>query len=234
MRRRTLSGIKRRVFPMLQRINPPSSYDDGFDNSAGDRLIQGEILRFADSKWSTKEGSPLASDLALLAVGTTRALQRWEARLPVETIVEKAGKRLPDLDELNAAIPEKQWELGLDGKPKAPWVLQSVVYLLNPVDAATFTYLNSTAGTRIAVERLAEKVSRMRMLRGSRVLPVVTLDSKLMKTKFGVKARPEFTVIDWRDFGVTSQALPAPEPAALGKPVPAISVSEELNDSINF
>jgi hypothetical protein len=207
---------------------------EGFDIASTERLIQGEIIRFADGRWSTKEGVPLANDLALLAIGTTRALQRWSARMPVETVLERPGVRLRDLDDLNAAIPEEQWEPGLDGKPRPPWVLQSVVYLINPVDAATFTYLNSTAGARIAVERLAEKVGRMRMLRGSRVLPLVTLDARAMKTKFGVKQRPEFTIIDWRDFGATSQALPAPETAALGKPVTAVSAAEELNDAIGF
>jgi hypothetical protein len=207
---------------------------DGFDTSSENRLIQGEIIRFADGKWSTKEGVAMSPDLTLLAVGTTRALQRWEARMPVETIIERPGERLPDLAQLNEAIPEEQWEAGLDGKPHPPWVLQSVVYLLNPVDAASFTYLNSTAGARIAVERLAEKVGRMRMLRGSRVLPVVTLDSKPMKTKFGTKARPEFTVIDWRDFGGASQSLPSPGQKALGKAVPAIDMAEELNDEINY
>jgi hypothetical protein len=211
----------------------PMSYE-GFDTDSTERLIQGEIIRFTDGKWSTKEGVALASDLTLLAVGTTRALQRWSARMPVETILERRGERLPDLEELNAAIPEEQWETGLDGKPRPPWVLQSVVYLINPIDAATFTYLNSTAGARIAVERLAEKVGRMRMLRGSRVLPLVTLDAKAMKTKFGVKQRPEFTIVDWRDFGATSQALPAPETAALGKPVTAVSAAEEFNDAISF
>jgi hypothetical protein len=220
-----------RKFARMTDVNLPSS--DGFDTSSeNNRLIQGEIIRFADGRWSTKEGAAFSGDLALLAVGTARALQRWEARMLVETIVERPGERLPDLEELNEAIPKEQWEAGLDGKPRPPWVMQSVVYLLNPRDAATFTYLNSTVGARIAVERLAEKVGRMRMLRGSRVLPLVTLDSKPMKTKFGTKLRPEFTVVDWRDFG--SPSIAPSELKALGKPAAPVSPAEELNDAINF
>jgi hypothetical protein len=207
---------------------------DGFDSASAERLIQGEILRFADGNWSTKEGTPLSDDLELLVVGTAKALQRWQDRMPVETIRERAGEQLPDLDDLNAAIPKKQWEIGLDGQPRAPWVLQAVVYLLNPVDAASFTYLNSTAGARIAIERLNEKVSRMRMLRGSAVLPRIRLSSKSMKTKFGVKLRPEFEIVGWRDFGGATQALPASEQKALGKPVAPVSLVDELNDSVPF
>jgi hypothetical protein len=208
--------------------------NDGFDSAAGDRLIQGEILKFADGNWSTKAGTPIASDLALLVVGTTRALQHWEARMPITTIIERAGEPLPDIEELNAAIPEQLWELGLDGKPRPPWILQSVVYLLDVADASSYTYLNSTAGARIAVERLAERVNRMRMLRSARVLPLVNLDAKPMKTKFGTKARPEFAIIDWKDFSAAAQALPAPNTPAIGGPVAPVSVSEELNDEINF
>jgi hypothetical protein len=207
--------------------------DDGFDAAATNRLIQGEIIKFADGRWSTKEGLVLPGDLPLLAVGTTRALQRWEARMPVDTMLEKPGEPLPDVDDLNASIPESEWELGLDGKPKPPWGLQHVVYLLNTHDAASYTYLNSTTGARIAVERLAEKVGRMRMLRGAKVLPVVTLGSAQMKTKYGTKARPDFIIVDWRDFGPTTPALPSPSTTpALGSPVAPVSLAEELNDSI--
>ena len=68
--------------------NLPVTNDDGFDNAAGGRLIQGELIRFLDGKWATKEGTPLPPELGLLVVGTARALQRWAARLPVETIAE--------------------------------------------------------------------------------------------------------------------------------------------------
>jgi hypothetical protein len=82
--------------------------------------------------------------------------------LPIETITELP---LPDADALNGAIPEAEWELGIDGKPRPPWQLNYVVYLLNPHDASVFTSINATTGQRIAFERLVDKMKFMRALR---------------------------------------------------------------------
>ena len=60
----------------------------------------------------------------------------------------------------------------MDGKPKGPWVLSHIVYLLNSVDASIFTFINSTIGAAIAVDRLKDRVKWMRQLRGEAVVPV--------------------------------------------------------------
>ena len=154
---------------------PPAAIsENGFESPPeSTRLIQGTILRCVDGKWGTRDGSPLPE--ALLALSTTRVLQKWQNNLPVETIVKEAGKELPDAKELNAKIPEDTWEKGISG-PRPPWQKQYVVYLLNPLDAATYTFLNSTSGAGIAMERLEERVRTMRMLRdNSSVLPIVEL-----------------------------------------------------------
>jgi hypothetical protein len=212
--------------------------ENGFDSTApNDRLIQGDILRAVDGKWSVRNESALPAHL--LALGTTRALQRWEKNLPAETIIKQAGKPLPDVDELNSKIPQATWEKGLNG-PRPPWQLQYVAHLLDPTTAAMYTYLNSTRGAQIAVERLESKVRTMRALRGSNVLPVVTLGSAPMPTQFGQKLRPEFVITGWRDLGGTT------EPRALwledktakadlpGKPAEPVTAAEELNDKVSF
>jgi hypothetical protein len=53
-----------------------------------------------------------------------------------------------------------------------------------------------------------------------------------MPTKNGVKQRPEFVVVEWRDLGTlaTAPTVPALEPP--GKPVEPVSLKEELNDEI--
>jgi hypothetical protein len=74
---------------------------------------------------------------------------RWRDQQPVETITERPDQPLPDVDKLNAKIPKKQWELGLDGQPRPPWQLEFVVYLMNPETADLWTFINSTTGARI-------------------------------------------------------------------------------------
>jgi hypothetical protein len=80
-------------------------------------------------------------------------------------------------------------------------VHQFVVYLIDPATAAFYTYLNSTIGACIAYENLRERVITMRALRGARVVPLVRLTQRPMKTKFGPKHRPEFEPVEWRCLG---------------------------------
>jgi hypothetical protein len=51
----------------------------------------------------------------------------------------------------------------------------------------------------------------MRKLRGENVYPVIMLSSKSMKTKSGIKQRPDFEIVDWRTLGGSAPAIaPAP------------------------
>jgi hypothetical protein len=208
-------------------------------NGQTDRLIQGTILRCVDGHWSDRDGVSFSTGTQMLVLGTTQAVQHWQDGVPVETILERP---LPDVQLLNESVPEGQWEAGLDGDPRPPYVLQHVAYLLDPRDASLYTYLNSTKGAEIAVERLTQKVKSMRLLRGQKVSPVVKLDSKPMPTKFGQKMRPEFVIVDWRDLsgggGLENKPAPQLPPAKgteqIGKPVKPVTTKEELNDEIGF
>lgn len=209
---------------------------DGFgDSASSDRVIQGSIVRCVDGHWSDRDGIAFPAEIKMLALATAIALQRWKDQVPIETIIKTPGQPLPDLEELNAKIPNAEWEPGLNDEPRPPWVRQHIVYLLNPVDAAFFTFINGTVGAAIAVDRLKNKVVWMRQLRGSNVVPLVKLDSKPMKTKFGQKMRPEFTIVDWRRLGGgglnAAQIEHRPDDYAGLQPV-EMSIEEEMNDSI--
>jgi hypothetical protein len=209
---------------------------NGFDEAAvGSRVIRGSIPKFGtDGAW-TVGGSPMPS-APLMALSTTTCLQRFpkEGGAP-DTITRQAGETLPDPDELNDEIPESEWATGLDGKPRPPWAKNWVVYLLNPKDASAYTFINSTAGARISVEQLEERVRLMRRIRGANVVPIVELTSANMKTQWGQKKRPEFKIIDWREIGGDgSAARQIEQQADVGKPVTPPTISEELNDEINF
>jgi hypothetical protein len=217
---------------------------DGFDDvDRTGRLIQGTIIRCVDGVWSAKDGTELPPDKGFVALDTALALQRWENGLPVETIIKRRGERLPDVEELNKKIPQKKWEKGIDGKLRSPWQKQYVVYLFDPATGAVLTYVNSTTGAEIAVEQLKDRVKLMRFMRGDRVVPIVKLDSKPMSTQFGVKQRPEFTILDWRELGGGPSGLsagptggPSGAPGALeqiGAPVKPVSLQEVLDDSID-
>jgi hypothetical protein len=107
---------------------------------------------------------------------------------------------------------------------------QYIVYLLDPKDAAIFTFINSTAGARIAARELKDKVSMMRALRGEKVCPIIELSAKPMKTQFGMKQRPYFHIADWRDLGGSQTAVPAIE--HVGNSVKTVTTEEFLNDEL--
>jgi hypothetical protein len=115
--------------------------------------------------------------------------------------------------------------------------LYYVVYLLSPDDASSYTFINSTLGARIAYERLADRIEWMRRMRGTDVIPLIALETRTMKTRFGKRERPEFTVVDWRVFGgadAPAAALPPPTPSPptpsppTPTPVPASNKSKAL------
>ena len=174
-----------------------------------ERLIHGSLLRCTDGHWSTQDALDM-SGRKLLALSTASALQRWQDQTPIETIVDD-GEGLPDVDGLNAAIPRDEWELGLDGAPRAPWQRQFIAYLLDVDDASLFTFINSTFGAKLAVKKLIDRVGWMRALRGATLFPLIALESRQMKTRFGTKMRPEFTIVDWRDLGTTGEPTRAIE-----------------------
>jgi hypothetical protein len=205
-----------------------SGFDDDDDGggggavASGDRVIQGEILKCTDGVWASRDGLP-PPKRPLLVLATATVLQLWQEERPVETIVKRPGEPLPDVDALNAKIPMKEWEEGLDGKPRPPWQKQWLVYFLNEETCEKFTFASGTIGARIAVDILRDSVVWMRKLKGQAVYPVVELANKPMKTRFGQKLRPDLKIVGWRGFddgGETPKRIAPPAPAGSATVIP--------------
>jgi hypothetical protein len=191
-----------------------SDDDDGFRGSLNSsRLTKGTIVRWSDSQnWQDRDG--LTPPSPLLVVAVNEVLQKWKDNKP-EVI---SAKPLPDPDELNSAIPLNEWEVGLDGQPRRPWAHTVLVYLVNLGTGEFYTYPSATIGGHIAFDHLKEAVMTMRALRRARVMPLVNLAERPMKTKFGVKTRPHFDIVGWKTPG-DSAALPTgPAPPSLTPP----------------
>jgi hypothetical protein len=215
---------------------------DGFDGPRTTGRVRGTFLKWNDStNWTTRDG--MAPPQPLLVIAVKELLQRWLAG-QAENIVDQP---LPDPDELNAAIPRSEWETGIDGVPRPPWAHTVAVYLVCPATGQAFTYTSSTVGAHIAYDTLREAVVTMRALRGARVMPLVLLGDRPMKTKFGMKLRPNFEIIGWRAPGepqpqpiagemqpqltaptmAPATAAPAAEPAAATAPAPQRTKSKK-------
>jgi hypothetical protein len=186
-----------------EQLNLPMPLEtDGFDDTGdtSNRVIKGGLLKCIDGIW-TVDGLP-APKVPLLALSTGTILQNWANQKPIEMIWKRPGQPFPDVDDLNAAVPQSEWEESpIDGNPKPPWQLQLVVYLLAEEITERYTFASGTYGAKIAVSDLKTKVSYKRFMCGQCVLPLVELSSRAMKTKFGQKQRPSFAIVGWRDAG---------------------------------
>jgi hypothetical protein len=207
---------------MTANVTIPPSSDGGFSSGLpGDRVTRGTIARWsANTGWVDRDGLPIPT--TMLVIGHTTVLRRWKDKRP-EYITEHP---LPNPDELNAAIPIEEWENGLDGKPRPPWALTYVIYLVDLKTAALFTYAHDTFGAMQAYNALEERIAVMRILRGEHVFPIVHLEKRPWKSATnGMQMRPHLEPTgDWRSpGGFQSVAQPStPQisgPAAVTPPV---------------
>jgi hypothetical protein len=213
--------------------------EGGDERQTTGRVIQGQLLRFTnEAKWVVAD-EVLPPDLELIAIGVGRVVQKWKDGKPVETIILAPGQKFPDVEKLNAEVPQSEWEEGPDGKSRGPWQAQYVVYLLDPhVKMDRYSYPTGTTGGGIAVRDLVDKTQLMRKFRGANLYPVVRLSATFMPTRYGGRQRPHFIVVKWITLDSGDKALPAPEqpklPSQGAREVKPPSAKEVTGDEVRF
>jgi hypothetical protein len=210
---------------------------DGLDQPAdkSNGSVIGLVEKFVDGDWRTG-GLPSDPKRRLVAVETDTILRRWYETRVVEEI---KAKPLPDLDNLNIAIPKSDWEVDLNGDPSPPWERAHIVYVLDLDTAERTTFISATKGAAVAVSRLKDKVAWMRRLRGANVVPLVELTWAPLPTRYGMRKRPEFKVIGWVDLSSGGGSLPPASgpkqlPPIEPKKVEELSIREDLDDDRRF
>jgi hypothetical protein len=203
----------------LRQLDGFETYEDaiesGGDQQSTNQVIKGTMLKFTNEMWVTREGEEISAHLELVAVDVRRIVQKWKDQVPVETIRPEPGQKFPDIEKLNAEIPQQDWIIGPDGKPRGPWQAQHIVYLINPVTMDRFCFPTGTIGGRICVRDLVDSTQWKRKVSGDNVYPVVTLSDTFMNTRYGGRQRPHFLIKRWITLG--GQAL---APASTATPAP--------------
>jgi hypothetical protein len=199
------------------------------------RVIVGSQLklRIADGVWL--DGGAPATVTQLLVfptetapLGIKKVIQRWLGGQVVELIETDP---LPNIDELNGRINEREWEIDArNGLKREPYQDAYVLHLINPPTAARATYVGSNTGGKLAVRLLRECITGMQKLQGKNVTPVVELQTRPMPTKHGTTTiRPHFEPIRWWcwDKGDEPKALP-PAGSQSGNPGGEIPFSDAI------
>jgi hypothetical protein len=129
---------------------------DGYYDSDQEKQINGPFVKFLDGEW-TIGGMPIDDPYRPIALDVAHTYTRWQNQSVIDEI---ADKPLPDLDELNAAIPKEEWELDMDGKPRPPWSNTFKIFFLDTATGERSIYATSTIGGKIAWGRLVDKTRR--------------------------------------------------------------------------
>jgi hypothetical protein len=199
-----------------------------------DQLSVGDRLNLNNGSWRDSTATPRPPECQYVVIGVFIKLVHWHESGPPDVIAAAPGEELPDPRDLNAQIPEAEWSIDLSGKPRPPWVRWRVIALLDAVNAALFSYGNSTVGMTVAFEQLQQRIEIMNALRGGEVMAVVQLRDAPMKTQFGDRRRPHFEIVGWRRFD-TGGALRIFDQSTTALQVVATpTLEEEARDKVPY
>jgi hypothetical protein len=219
-------------------VNDLATGGDGWGNvpSSSTGLLKGSKISFNNGDYfADKNPQPLRPDLELLVVGVATCWQKWQGGRPVDVRETLAGQRHPDRDELGDLDPAG-WEPGLNGELSDCWRDTRFLYMVDPRTAKLGTFTTTSAGGRWAVGDLKNAIINMRYANPGAV-PLVRLASTAFKTRFGMKRRPHFEIVDWRVSAANPQPLqqlPAPTTTADDGFADRIRVTTDMNDEIPF
>ena len=179
--------------------NNPVAITDGWDAQANDSAaspMKGSSIKFdAGAYFIGREKTLIQPDRQFVAIDVREGWQFLKKDCPAEYSMRAVGGPKPPRP--NSFADPSEWLDGLDGDPADPWKYAKFLYLLDPSSAEVFTFTSSTTGGRIGISDLTAQIQLMRNTRPGAV-PIVELQSRQMKTKFGMKPRPFFQVCGWR------------------------------------
>jgi hypothetical protein len=184
------------------KLEMSSSYPqpDGFSvaEKAGSNLIFGKMVKFTvDGKFKIDKADTLPDYTHLVATDVTAAWVNWRGGKPLEHRITYPGQLHPDREDLPDQ-DKASWERGLNGEPADPWRDTRYLRLIDPRTGQDYTFVTDTYGGRKALGDLKSQIGNVRFAYPGAV-PLIQLCSTMMKTAFGLKPRPEFKVIDWRN-----------------------------------
>jgi hypothetical protein len=223
-----------------------SNYEDGFDDFDLEQIGQrtgafggARLLKFNTDKYVTREGDVVGQERRLICLGLVKVVQKFVQQKLVDTIIVPSGEAMPDVDEMNEKAPREEWGTDLNGNPVGPYVRVLVLKLIEEEPAlARFAFVTSSIGGNIAIGDLSDKIKIMRRLHGPSITAIVSPQTTLFKTRFGVRERPHFEAVAWRKLGGASGGgeplPPTKEPLTLGTSVAPPTLKEETQDEVLF
>jgi hypothetical protein len=214
-----------------QHETPPAVYDDPWLEAAAEAGSEfGKILKFVKGEWqigedTVAEGAEFIAYIDELA----RAWIRIEDQSVTDRQITKVAMgRPPERKDLGDTDSSK-WEVGEDGKPRDPWVMQWLLPML-PVDAAgdLTVFATSSKGGIGAIGALCQVYGRSPR---NGLLPIVALKCASYKhPQYGKVLKPDLPIVGWHGIapGAVSSNFPKPSSGADGASVPFNDEIDEI------
>ena len=118
----------------------------------------------------------------------------------------------------------------MNGEPVDRWRDTRYLRLIDPRTGQDYTFVTDTYGGRKAVGDLKSQITNVRFAQPGAV-PIVQLGSTMMKTAFGLKPRPEFKVVGWRNKNSAAVQLTDGSPKKPPEDTPS-EIEPPFNDQI--
>jgi len=193
------SAPTQNALTVTNRDKPLALVADGWDAQANDASaspVKGNSIKFDNGAYFLgREKTLIQPERQFVAIDIREGWLFLKKDCPAEYAMRPVGGPKPPRPE--SFSDPKEWPDGFDGKPADPWRYSKFLYLLDPVSAEVFTFSTSTSGGRWGISDLTDQIKLMRSTRAG-AIPIVELQSRQMKTKFGMKPRPFFQVVSWR------------------------------------
>jgi hypothetical protein len=193
-----------------------SGRDSPTVDDSGVRQIQGQLLSCIDGRYYTgtsRYREEFATGASLAALEIRSGFKIWRDNKPIAFITAVDG-RFPRRAELGY-LDEHEWPVGPGGKRADPVQNSREILFIDPKTCAVYTFCTSSAGGRSATDDLDNAMRNARVLHPGAV-PLVSLQSQVMPTRYGQKIKPFFRILSWSipSAEVTALAPPDDPPAA--------------------
>jgi hypothetical protein len=141
-----------------------------------------------------REKTPIKEGKRYGVEGRAEGWLKLQKDVPPEWLLRENNKLKP----AQPFVDPKDYVTDLAGKKVIPWKYNYWVYLVDLENGETITFRTDTYGGTLAVRELTEQIASMRNRSKASAMPIVELQSRQMKTDFGLKPRPHLQIVGWR------------------------------------
>ena len=201
----------------LQKQNetPPAVYNNPWLEAAAEAGSEfGKILKFVKGEWQIGDDTVAESTKFIAYIDElARAWIKFEDQSVTDRRITKVAMgRPPEREDLGDTDSSK-WEVGEDGKPRDPWVMQWLLPM-SPADAAgdLTVFATSSKGGIGAIGALCQVYGRSPR---NGLLPIVALKCASYKhPQYGKVLKPDLPIVGWH--GTAPQAVSSnfPKPSS--------------------